>query len=211
MYLLGLKRIRSERNVCLDREDVPISDAFLAIVKESAVRFSELIPKPSDGAVTRFVGNALFRCTNGFPSFRGQSGEVWVSRRDVNKEGIGKSDFIPVRLCGDVVEYGVVGQTQEAKPSVDAAIHCELYRMYPSINYILHGHVYLVGEKTTQNAIPCGAMQEVKEIFHSMPNFSHLYFLLNLKGHGFIACSDKIGRLRNLKFVQRPIPECQQI
>jgi hypothetical protein len=79
------------------------------------------------------------------------------------------------------------------------------------INYILHGHVYLDGEKVTNSPIPCGALEEVDEIFHAMPSFNCRSFLLNLRGHGFIACVDKIEGLRGLKFIARPMPECQQI
>ena len=211
MFLLGMKRIQSERNHYLDKETVPIGGEFLEIVRESGARFAELLPKPSDSPIKRFVGNASFRCASGFPSFRGGNGETWVSRRNVNKEGISKKDFVPVLLRDGVVEYGISGQSEEAKPSVDAPIHCELYRLYPMINYILHGHVYLDGEKVTNSPIPCGALEEVDEIFHAMPSFNCRSFLLNLRGHGFIACVDKIEGLRGLRFIARPMPECQQI
>jgi acetone carboxylase gamma subunit len=81
--------------------------------------------------------------------------------------------------------------------------------MYPKINYILHGHVYLHATSLTEYMIPCGSLEEVEEISKCNNYGSYSSFRINLKGHGFIALADTVERLKEmtLRPVARPLPE----
>jgi hypothetical protein len=67
--------------------EIPDEKEFFEFIKSSAERFSDLIPTPTENH--RFLGNASFRCSRGFPSFK-KDGIIYVSRRNVDKEHIGK-------------------------------------------------------------------------------------------------------------------------
>jgi hypothetical protein len=190
-----------------EAQEVPDEVEFFNLVRNSAAKFHELLPPPN--ITDRFVGNASFRCGHGFPSFR-KGGMIYVSRRNVDKEHIDRESFVAVK-------NGVKRRTLEptvdyygnCKPSIDAPIHLKLYDLYPKVNYILHGHVYLHGFPSTGSVIPCGALEEAEEIFSRLKHEAYTSFGLNLKGHGFIALADNVERLREMMahVKPRPFPE----
>jgi hypothetical protein len=184
-----------------DAVEVPNREEFFRLIRSRAEAFSSLIPNVSNPA--RFLGNASFRCQRGFPSFR--HGEyIFVSRRNVDKSFVDRNGFVAVRAETIPVEY-----YGDYKPSVDAPSQVMLYQMYPKVNYILHGHVYLDHFPFTNRCIPCGAMEEVDEIkkINSSPSYSS--FGINLLGHGFIALSDTLERLWDMtsELKSRELPE----
>jgi hypothetical protein len=70
----------------------------------------------------------------------------------------------------------------------------------------------------TKSAVPCGAIEEVSEIYEafdsllSTPETTRL-FAINLKGHGCILIAKDVEIFKELQkhkdncFVQRPVPE----
>ena len=184
-YLKEITRVGSVK--VGDAIEVPNKYEFFNFVRSSADVFKKLIPVSSENS--RFLGNASFRCRSGFPSFRHED-KIFVSRRNVDKENIGRDGFVALNPGKLPVEY-----YGEHKPSVDSPIHVGLYEQFPLINYMIHGHVYVLPDKVpmTRNNVPCGGIEEVEEILDvnngDVRKFSkyNLFFCINLKGHGFIA------------------------
>lgn len=178
------------------------TDIFLDIIKENAETFSELI-RPSNG-VTRYLGNASFRCERGFPSMRTNRG-IFVSKRNVDKSHIGKDAFVYVEKSS-----GKLWQCGDHKPSVDTPIQVALYDLLPWTNYMLHSHVYVEGAPFSSKMIPCGGLEEIAEVMsvlgeYKFPNPKS--FAINLKGHGSIIFVSKPEFIRAYKFYARPRPE----
>jgi len=184
--------------------EVPDDGKFFSLVRKSADIFHDLINNPANPS--RFLGNASFRCQNGFPSFRGDNGLIYVSRRNVEKRDVSKKSFVAINGNSlDRVEY-----YGEVKPSVDTPTQIKLYSYFKRINYIIHGHVYLKYFPYSNKPIPCGAIEEFDEITrHFNPN--HTFFGLNLKGHGFILLAQKLESMNDVidghGFMRRPMPE----
>ncbi len=164
-----------------------------------------------DAGVTRFLGNMSFRCQNGFPSFRGDDGLIYVSRRNVDKRFINAESFVPTYRGDDgkVYYYG------EHKPSVDTPIQQRLYELFPQMNYMLHAHCYinLPGTAQTQHPVPCGALEEVQEIINATM-YKGLQdaklITVNLVGHGCIIMAASMEEIKNIPyeaFYSRVMPE----
>ncbi len=209
MTLMKMKRFSSvSRGNALP---VPAHPVFFQYARKYADKFHELIHTEE---TTRFLGNASFRCENGFPSFR-DGGLVFVSRRNLDKRMIGQEGFVAVDLSEPtcVVHYG------DVKPSVDAAIQAELYRRIPWANFMLHSHVYIAGAPMTKKPIPCGAFQEVDEIMwvHGMEyhrgklgEVGNRKLMMNLKGHGSLVIAESESAFSDIPYVAREFPEVQE-
>lgn len=189
--------------------DSPALQDFLKLVRSSAEKYSSLIPSPEP--VQRFVGNASFRCTHGFPALRNPTAlnQFYVSRRNVDKTISTINDFVLVMdetPAGELVYCGL------HKPSVDAPIQAALFQLYPNINYMLHGHVYVQGALLTSAVLPCGALLEASEVWGHFPNHDADNFVINLRGHGFIAGAATPEALERLvvNVEARPLPESQE-
>lgn len=203
--------------------EVPDEAEFFGFAHDCADIFHNLI-RPAKGT-ERFLGNMSFRCQNGFPSFRGEDGIVFVSRRNVDKSDINATSFVPTYLDDtETVRY-----FGDNKPSVDTPVQLRLYKYFPWANYMLHAHCYvdttLVGPDAlrlqTSAPVPCGALEEVGEIYQTIPGDSVSDFnehaprllAINLLGHGCILIAKDIEILKELQkykdncFVQRPMPE----
>jgi hypothetical protein len=187
---------------------VPEETGFFDYIRTAAQQFSGLLPVPK--IVERFVGNAAFRCSHGFPAFR--DGDIaFISRRNIDKASIGADGFVPVILTPGSGPKTVYKYFGEHKPSVDTPIQAHLFATYPRIKYLIHGHVYVAGADFIDTLWPCGAYQEAGDIAekiwdgHGPENVTR--FVLNLKGHGFIAGADDYRYFESLKFVARPFPE----
>ena len=204
---------------------VPEETAFFDFAHGCATIFHNLI-RPAKGT-ERFLGNMSFRCQNGFPSFRGENDIIYVSKRNVDKSDIGASSFVPTYLDEelDVKYFG------ENKPSVDTPVQLRLYELFPWANYMLHAHCYIDSKLismliddsvvTQTNApVPCGAIEEVREIYASLPcsldkvnQEPPRLLAVNLIGHGCILIARDVEVLKELEdhknccFTQRPMPE----
>jgi len=191
--------------------EVPDEEEFFAFARNCSDIFHNLI-NPAAGT-TRFLGNMSFRCQNGFPSFRGEDGLIFVSRRNVDKRQITKESFVPTYLDEDenVRYYG------DAKPSVDTPVQLRLYKKFPQMNYMIHAHCYANTILLTEHPVPCGAIEEVDEIESVVKNSMDAEFIaINLIGHGCILMTKDVKyftRLMKYKkykdncFVKRNIPE----
>ena len=180
-------------------EDVTVEDAFIDKIKVFGNRFTELVNAVNP---ERFLGNASTRCMAGFPSAR-KGRWVLVSRRNVNKETITCEDFVQIPLDSLRVVY----YRGAYKPSIDTPIHLELYRHFLNINYIVHGHVYLKDAPTTSHNIPCGCVEEFKDVCEVFKDVTIKSGILNLKGHGCLIMVNKLEQLDNIELISRPLLE----
>jgi ribulose-5-phosphate 4-epimerase/fuculose-1-phosphate aldolase len=226
--LLEFTRVPSVQDTTQEAPTVPEETGFFGFAHDCADIFHNLI-RPAKGT-ERFLGNMSFRCQNGFPSFRGENGIIYVSRRNVDKSDIGATSFVPTYLDADLnTKY-----FGEAKPSVDTPVQLRLYKLFPWANYMLHAHCY-VNTKGIPNTemlrttkpVPCGALEEVTEIYDIIPktindapgtvqlfnkNAPRL-LAINLVGHGCILIAKDVEILKELQkhkdncFVARQMPE----
>ena len=178
---------------------------FFKIVKDTAELFHELIRPPK--GITRFLGNASFRCERGFPSIRLNDGRIYMSRRNVDKRFIGPGAFVQVGFNEDT---GVVWYRGDHKPSVDTVVQVRLYKELSNINYMIHSHVYEKYGPHTSKMIPCGGLEEVDEVLKVVSDSDlrdRAYFAINLKGHGSIVFMNELSDFRRFEFKARPTPE----
>ena len=217
-------RVPTIQETELPAPEVPEETEFFEFAHDCADIFHNLI-RPAKGT-ERFLGNMSFRCQNGFPSFRGENGIVYVSRRNVDKSDINAASFVPTYLTENLTTkyFG------ENKPSVDTPVQLRLYKLFPWANYMLHAHCYVDTTDIpdtmmlrTNEPIPCGALEELSEIRIVLPardgsfvEFSKIaprLLAINLKGHGCILIAKDVEIFKELQkhkdncFVQRPIPE----
>lgn len=208
---------------------VPEESEFFNFAHDCADIFHNLI-RPAKGT-ERFLGNMSFRCQNGFPSFRGDDGIIYVSKRNVDKSDIGAASFVPAYLDEDMNTryFG------DVKPSVDTPVQLRLYKLFPWANYMLHAHCYvdtrgILGAemKFTSEPVPCGAIEEVSEIYKLIPKLitdipgtvdmynrnAPRLLAINLVGHGCILIARDVEIFKELQthkdncFMPRPTPEC---
>lgn len=196
--LLSFTRVSSQRagNAVIQ---VPDEREFFAYVKFYADKFHQLI-HPAEGATTRFMGNASFRCESGFPSFKNAE-FIFVTRRNVDKRQIDRKSFVAVRQTLPVEFFG------DHKPSVDTPIQIELYNHYHKVRYMLHSHVYVDGAAMTERVIPCGALEEFEEIRQVYLSEDKVNFAINLRGHGSLVLASSVDFFEDLPYIARPTPE----
>lgn len=161
---------------------------FFDTIEDYSAVFNNLIYAANQD---RFLGNASFRCTYGFPSFKHQD-KIFVSKRNINKSEIDIDSFVAINKDNfDCVEY-----YGEDKPSVDTPIQLRLYDYYKNINFMIHSHVYIKDVPFTNSKIPCGAINEVNEIVRCYPWKESNGFAINLRGHGSIILANKVEYLQ---------------
>ena len=197
-FLAGITRqgcLHAEGNI-----EIPDESEFFDIVKHYGDVFHDLI-QPDKG-VTRYLGNATFRCQRGFPSFRNK-GHIFVSQRNVDKRYIDRDAFVPV-----ILDHNVLWYYGDNKPSVDTPIQTRLYNLLPNINYMIHAHVYIKNAPFTVHNIPCGGIEEVMEIMDVIGiDMNKDFYAINLVGHGCIVMAKNVSQLKNLDYVARKMPE----
>lgn len=219
--LLNFTRVPTILESELTAPEVPEETEFFDFAHGCADIFHNLI-RPAKGT-ERFLGNMSFRCQNGFPSFRGENGIIYVSRRNVDKSDINAGSFVPTFLTED----NTTKYFGDHKPSVDTPIQLRLYKMFPWANYMLHAHCYVDTADIpdavmlrTEHPIPCGALEEVTEIYRvtlkllgEFNNETPRLLAINLTGHGCILIARDVEIFKELQkhkdncFVQRLIPE----
>lgn len=170
-------------------------EAFYEVVRHKADQFHEVIHGVN---VERFLGNASFRCTFGFPSMR-REGKIFVTRRNIDKRFLNAEGFVALEPefshDREVQYYG------QLKPSVDTPVQLMLYRYFRNVTYMVHSHTYVLGaEGTTASMVPCGALEEFLEIVDLVgPNLGN--FSINLRGHGSIIFASDLDYLRSRRHV----------
>ncbi len=202
----SLTRIASKSLGALTEVVGPVDDAFVRLVRDFGDEFSRHVNAVNP---ERFLGNASARptdritqCCHGIPAFR-DAGHILVSRRNVNKTTLSADDFVVVAPDEDQVRY-----FGEVKPSVDSPIQIRLFKHFPYVNYIIHGHAYLKDAPMTASKIPCGHVEEFDEIRHLF-SWEAFNFGVNLKGHGCLILGGDLGYMRSQmgNLVGRPFPE----
>ncbi len=175
---------------------------FIELVRKLGSKFSKFVNAVNPN---RLLGNAATRCSYGFPSVRQDMFAVFVTRRNVDKATLSKDDFVEV----DATSFDTVKYYGDFKPSVDTPIQLRLFREYPKVKYIIHGHVYVPGAVLTTHKLPCGSVEEVHEIVKLIPNKDRTNFVVNLKGHGCLLLMDDEGLkiASDIAFEGRPFPE----
>jgi hypothetical protein len=208
--LMGIKRQGTVQSPEKEDPIVPLCPAastleFLNIVTDTADTFHRLI-QPAKG-ITRFLGNASFRCERGFPSLRFKDGRIYMSKRNVDKRHIELNAFVQVGINDGT---GVVWYRGTHKPSVDTVVQVRLYRALSNIHYMIHSHVYEKNAPFTSRMIPCGGLEEIQEVLDVISNNDlrgRPHFAVNLKGHGSIVFMSDPRDFNQFKFKARPTPE----
>ena len=185
------KRISFKRN----SQSIPtnILQSYDIELDQKFIDLNTLIADKVESSLgTRFFGNFSTRCMKLFPSKRVDNNIFLFSPRNVDKKRITKDDFVlidPPYFYGDRIY------------SVDAPCHIEIYKRYPDINYMIHGHAFLkYNEKAsltvpeTENYYPCGDLREVKEITKL---FDRGFRVINLKNHGFLIASKDLPTIND--------------
>lgn len=154
------------------------------------IEINKIVQVQSAAQNIRYFGNLSTRCTKMFPSSRIDETHMYVSARNTDKSSLTKEDMVYATLYEDKLEY-----SGDRKPSVDSPVQLELYRMFPCINYMIHGHAFVKDAPVTEHYYPCGDMREVPEISKliTKPNG-----IINLKNHGFLIYSDTLDSLEEL-------------
>ena len=73
---------------------------------------------------------------------------------------------------------------------------------------MIHAHVYIKDAPFTKHNIPCGGIEEVREILDVVGrNLNKDFYAINLIGHGCIVMAKKAEQLKNLEYISRRMPE----
>lgn len=143
--------------------------------------------KVANDCDNRFFGNYSTRCTKLFPSTRIATVPkdcFLFSPRNTNKQFLTVED----KVFTTYEEY-----YGDRKPSVDTPVQLELYRRFPRINFMIHGHAYIKGARFTEEYFPCGDMREVDGVCKLLEKGAEL---INLKNHGFLMVSTELESMR---------------
>lgn len=214
-YFDSFKQDMSPSDKTYDKSEIPEETVFIDIVRHHAETFHALMPTIK---TERFLGNCSMkpmppqvgRCSKGMPSFK-HGDYVFVSQRNINKEFIDISHFVPTYMD----ENENIFFCGENKPSVDTPIQLRLYKALPNIRYMLHSHCYIEDAEFTTKSIPCGAVEEVTEILELIDkNYGDReleFYAINLKGHGSIVMSKDCVKINDVHYYKRPMPEAMNV
>ena len=195
--LLFISKARRERTYRGGNAQViPNNEEFFSFVRGAAEIFHKTIDHTE--GVTRFMGNA---------SFRGENGNIYVSKRDVDKSKIDRDNFVLCRLENKVLYY-----YGGAKPSKDTISQANLYNLFPNINYMIHSHCYALDSPFTEMPVPCGSLDEIDEIIKVIEkdyhgNYELTRYKINYLGHGCLLLGQSVDDLKRTKFIPRMFPE----
>lgn len=177
--------------------DFPAAPADL----ERLIELNKIVADNFEAIGSRYFGNVSTRCMKLFPTMRLDTVHILVSKRNVDKKRLTAEDFVKVRYK-EQIEY--IGS---AKPSVDTAIQVNIYKQFPEINYIIHGHGYIAKMPFTTHYYPCGDLREFQELAKLLSNKSS--GIINLINHGFVIYAANLDEMENLiaemQFVERAI------
>jgi len=143
----------------------------------------------------RYFGNVSTRCLKMFPSARTQDDTYFFSRRNCSKKRLELSDMVMVNESdGQMFYHGI------HKPSVDTPVQIEIYKDYPDVNFMIHGHTYIKNVPFTSKYYPCGDIREAVALRNENPGDR-----INLLNHGFLMLARDIDHLRTI------VDECELI
>lgn len=151
----------------------------------------------------RFFGNISTRCQKLFPSLRGNTG-IFVSPRNSDKSSLTARDLL---LChfdpykNKVIYHNGRGES----PSVDTPVQLKIYRSVSYINFMIHGHAFLIdGDynfccRDTTEYFLCGDVREADEVLATIDIMDYpRHGIINLKNHGFLMFSDTLEAIQNM-------------
>ncbi len=161
-----------------DEIDMELYYKFIQINKK-------LADKVAVGCGNRFFGNYSTRCTKLFPSFRQNKDLFLFSPRNTDKQYITVDDRV---VCNYEDYYG------DRKPSVDTPVQLKIYKEFPWINYMIHGHAYIGTSPMTENYYPCGDLREVDGVIRLIKQG---WKRINLKSHGFLLIGETIEDMQH--------------
>lgn len=145
------------------------------------------------GNTNRYFGNCSTRCSLMFPSTRSRnSNYVIVSRRNSNKKRLSAEDMLITTMN---LDNSLVIYQGDIKPSVDTPIQLDLYKQFPFINYMVHGHAYEANSDFTGEYYACGDIRESRSVVPFIKNVGA--GCVNLKHHGFLVYAKTIEDLQN--------------
>lgn len=199
--------------------NIPMMDDFCEIIRD----VSDKVEKGRGG---RYFGNASTRCSKMFPSIRSghdpKTGKslsdlfqyILVSKRNILKDKIKPHDFVVTRYGTSSEDVGKVIYFGEDKPSVDTPSQIWLYKEFPNINFMIHGHAYLKSKYwtvETKKYCSCGDLREVSQVVDCVKFDDSTWFIINLKNHGFIIGTETLERMKEIvdgtEFIYRNIGE----
>lgn len=145
----------------------------------------------------RFFGNVSTRCQSLFPSMRlSKQPVILVSPRNSNKAFLTLDSMVPAILKESSFNEGCHVVYLGNKPSVDTAVQLKLYKQFPNINYMIHGHAEVINcSATTNHYRLCGDLREYEEIAPLISNLDTSKGIINLKHHGFLIYADTLENL----------------
>ena len=145
----------------------------------------DLAYKVASQVGNRYFGNYSTRCTKLFPSMR-DGNIILMSPRNVDKRTITTKDMVPI-YAGAYIG--------DRKPSVDAPVQLKIYEKVDWVNYLIHGHAFIMGTPATKHYYPCGDLREAPEVIGALRDGRHR---INLKNHGFLIAAENINELEDL-------------
>lgn len=161
---------------------------------DALIKATTKLAKETVKIQTRFFGNVSTRCSKLFPTLKFNDSTFLVSKRNCNKELLKRSDMVEVGIYttpkGPQLKY-----KGEEKPSVDTPIQVCVYKAYPSINYMIHGHNFVKDVPYTNSYYPCGDLREVEPICDLLDKREQDFGVINLLNHGFLIFADTVENL----------------
>jgi ribulose-5-phosphate 4-epimerase/fuculose-1-phosphate aldolase len=170
------------------------------------VELNKVVADKFEAVKSRYFGNVSTRCMKMSPTSRSCEGDgklIFVSKRNVSKQRLTTEDMIPV-LQKDFNENGSdpLKYFGKDKPSVDTPIQMYLYKVFPEINHMIHGHAYIKGAPHTEHYYPCGDLRETKCVQELIEKINWdrtaWHGAINLKNHGFLIFADTLEHLERI-------------
>ena len=182
----GSIRVGSER---VDRRDSGQIELLMDLTHEVADKVENSIGE-------RYFGNVSTRCQSLFPGTR-LGDRVLISPRNTDKRHLEPNDMVLVDIAcpGNAVHY-----YGDRKPSVDTPVQLWIFRGFPEVNFMIHGHAYVKGARVTDEYYPCGDMREAYAISGLIEaGLAHHHCgAINLRNHGFLLYSKTIEGMSEL-------------
>ena len=158
----------------------------------SILPIRELLPERDLRLIMKLYG--LRQVSYGNMSARHDQRSFWMTGRGVNKgqlERIGKDILLVTGYDRERQAILLSVPTEfdpEARVSVDAIEHFQLYRDFPGIGAIIHLHAWIDGIASTHQSYPCGSQEladEVLTLVRSAPDPANA--VVGLRNHGIVA------------------------
>jgi len=154
------------------------------------IEFCEIIRN-----VSKYTENQIDGRYTGNASMCGYSHDMLITRSNIPKDALQPSDFVV---------------STSSLASIDTPVHVGIYKEFPDINYIIHGHAYLsmiLSEiphlqliqitKKKYNHGSTKVIEEIKKLSkYTVDSGVSSFFMINLKRHGFIIGTNNVGLMK---------------